>query len=145
MFHIGIGKLKYLVKFHSSCYYPFSFSEERTHTKILFGASFGWWWENSISISQRPSHTKIDKIDLFTCTYKNGIKFEDFIGSVNIEENYLIKLIFDKHNLIYRVQVFPHQQAHSIINSCIPYKYPAMDFGWTINRNQGKKIVLEKQ
>lgn len=146
MLHLGIEELKYAVRFDSSCYYPISFTSEYKHTKILFGACFGfWWWNNSISISRRPSENRLDKMDLFAHTYSNGFKKEEYIGCIDIEKKAIIKLLFEKQNKIFRIQAFEFAGSAQIINHCTYYKYPLYPFGYTLKRTYGSKIVLERQ
>lgn len=145
MLHLGIEELEYKVRFGESCYYPFTFSEERRHTKILFGACFGWWWADSISIARRPSESKLDKIDLFAYTYCNGWNKEEYAGSIDIEKDYRLKIIFEKENSVYRIQAIQEKESKPIINFCTHYKYPILPFGCTIKRTYGDKIVLEKR
>lgn len=146
MIHLGIEKLEYKVRFDPSCYYPFTFSEERRNTKILFGTCFGlWWWTHSISIARRPSENQIDKMDLFSHTYWSGFKEEEYTGSIDIEKNYTLKLIFQKHNNVYRIQAFSEKESKPVINSCTHYKYPLIPFGYSIHRTYGDKILLEKK
>lgn len=146
MLHFGIEELGYLVKFDSSCYYPISFNSERRHTKILFGASFGfWWWNNSISISRRPSQHKLDKIDLFVCTYSNGFKKEEYAGSIDIEKQYDIKLIFQKQDNIYRIRAYEANQRKPVFNICNHYEYPLSPIGYTIKRTHGNKIFIQNR
>lgn len=145
MIHLGIEELEYKVRFDKSCYYPFTFNEERRHTKILFGACFWSWWSNSISISRRPSDSRLDKIDLFAHTYSNGWNNEEFAGSIDIEKNYTLKIIFEKENSVFRIRAFAEKENKPIINFCTHYKYPIIPFGYSIKRTYGDKIVLEKR
>ena len=146
MIHFGIEKLEYLVRFDKSCYYPFSFSEERRHTKILFGACFGFRWNNnSISIARRPSENKLDKIDLFACTYSGGWSNEEYAGSLDIEREYVLKLIFEKKNKVYRIHAFAEKENKPAVNYLTNYKYPIISFGYSIQRTYGNKILLEKR
>lgn len=145
MIHFGLSKLEFKVKFDKSCYYPFTFSEERKHTKILFGACFGlWWYNNSISLSFRPSENKLDKMDLFRYIFSDEFEENKYIGSLDIEREYTIRLIFERYNNVYRIQVFSDMENEPVINFCKQYKYPVFPFGYIIKRTYGK-ILLERK
>ena len=145
MFHFRIEQLEYKVKFDSSCYYPITFNEERRHTKILFGACFGWWWTNSISIAHRPNDSKLDKIDLFAYTYSNGWNNEEYAGSIDIEKNYRLRLVFERQNHAYRIQALSENETKPAVNFLTHYKYPIISFGYSIQRTYGSKILLEQK
>lgn len=144
MLHFGLNTLQYVVKFDSSCYYPFNLSKERRNTKVLFGASFGFFGYNSISIARRPSEDRIDKIDLFAYTYSNGFKTEEYVGSIDIEKKYVLKLTFDNDKKIFRVQAREYEDATLWINFKNHYAYPFFRIGYTMEKTYGDKILLEK-
>lgn len=144
MLHLGLNILQYVVKFDSSCYYPYTLDKERRNTKVLFGASFGFFRYNSISIARRPSEDRIDKMDLFAYTYSNGFKAEEYVGSVDIEKRHLLKLAFEKNNKIFRLQAFEYDQAIRIVNFSTHYAYPLCRIGYTIAKTYGDKILMQK-
>ena len=146
MIHIGLEKLEYKVRFLKSCYYPFSFSDERRDTKILFGACFGiWLYNNSIRIAFRPSENRLDMIDLFRVVYSDGFEEIKHIGNVEIEKDYTIKVIFEHYNNVYRIQVASEDKFLPQLNICKNFKYPSIPLGYTIKKNHGDKIFLERQ
>lgn len=146
MLHFGIEKLEYKVRFDKSCYYPFTLSEERKHTKLLFGACFGLWWHNnSISISFKPSETKLDKIDIYRYIFSDEFEENKCIGSLDIEKEYTLKLMFDHYNNSYVIQAISDSDHQQVINYSKQYKYPYIPFGYSIKKNHGSKILLERQ
>lgn len=146
MIAFGIEKLTYEVKFDKSYYYPFSFSDERRKTKVLFGACFGLLVCNdSIRVTCRPSETQLDKVDLFRYVYSDGFEEKKYIGSIDTERTYVIKLIFEHYNKVYRIQVFSQDSIEPVINICRTYKYPILPLGYTIKKEHGNQILLERK
>lgn len=146
MLHFGIEKLEYKIRFDRSCYYPYTLNEERKHTKLLFGACFGlWWFNNSISISFKPSENKLDKIELFRYIFADEFEENKCIGSLDIEKDYTLKMTFDRYNNLYIIQVYPEGGSQPIINFSKQYKYPSFAFGYSIKKDYGTKVLLEKK
>lgn len=144
MIHLGLKKLEYEITFNKSSYYPFTFNEERTQTKILFGACFGfWWWQNSISLAYRPSETKLDKIDLFAYAYNRGYKSIVYAGQVDIEKKLKIKLYFPIDKNRYGIQV--NDDEGNLLEFSDYHVYPFLLAGYEIKRNHQDKVFLKRK
>lgn len=141
MLHLGTHKVEHNVRFNKSAYYPVTFNEDRKHTQILFGASFGLWWKHdSVSVAQRPSDRNIDKIDLFGYTYERGHFVEDYAGSVDIEKDYNIILQFHTWSKTYKIKVYEMNELKPCLDFYAHYKYPWLRAGYTLKNKAGDKV-----
>lgn len=148
MLHFGLNQLSYSIRFDNSCYYPFSFSEERRNTKHLCGASFGYNFKSdSISIARRPSESQLEKIDLFAHIYNGGKFNEDYVGSIDTNKFYLILMKFEDDNNNYRIKIYDERTGEKKYHHMSYFRYPLFKWGYTKERlyGQGSNIILERQ
>lgn len=145
MLHFGLKELSYEIKFDAKCYYPISLEGEKTNTKFLTGASFGYIWnKNSISLAWRPSYTHL-KIDLFAYIYNKGKFFEDYVGSIEMDKTYLIIMKFDGDANNYRIKIYDESGGEKKYHNTSYFKYPLFKWGRIKYYLRNENILLEKQ
>lgn len=145
MLHFGLNTLSYNIKFDNKCYYPISLDGEKTNTKLLAGASFGYLWnQHSISTAWRPSYTHY-KIDLFAYIFNRGKFFEDYVGSIEMDKMYLLVMKFEEENNNYRIKIWDENNGEKKYHHMSYFKYPAFKWGYTKEQIDGENIILQRQ
>lgn len=139
MIHFGLKRLTYIVKFDSSCYYPITFEEKKT--KVLFGMSYGLFNVNSIGVAWRPSE-RLEQIDLFSHVNSNGTNLISYIGTIDANKNYPIKIKHEEKYNMYWIRVLDADRVHISYSS--DFKYPMFKFGYIVTKKQDNKIFLKR-
>lgn len=142
--HFGIDQLAYFVKFDKS-YYSIWQNFSKDEPELLFGASFGIWKRNSISIYSRSSLHYFDKVDLFAVRYNYWKKSDnEYIGSVDTDKQLTIRIIFDRKKDIFRIRVRDHETHSGKINFFTHFFYPLNKWGF-IRKTTYDDISIERE
>lgn len=141
MIHLGLNRLTYIVKFDASCYYPITF--EKPNTKILFGMSFGLFSSNSISVAWRASD-RLEQIDLFAYINMNGVNSLHYIGAIETNKAYAIKIKREKKYNLSWIRIFDAETGQNHISFSTHFKCPIIKIGYTVARKYNHKILLER-
>lgn len=139
MIHFGLNPLIYTVKFDTSCYYPITF--EKKNTKILFGMSYGLFRINSISVAWRPSE-RLEQIDLFSYVNWHSKNFISYIGTIETNKNYSIKIKHEEKYNMYWIRILEAGRVHISYSS--DFEYPLFKWGYTVTQKQDNKIFLKR-
>lgn len=143
MLHFGLDTLAYFVKFDKSCY-SILHNISKEEPKFLFGASFGLWNRNSISIYRRSSLHYIDKIDLFAVRYSYWKKSDkEYIGSIDTDMWHTMDMKFEKNNNIFHIAVRSHDHIKKL-NFSTHFDYPVTKWGFIKKETFDDIINLER-
>lgn len=143
MLHIGLKTLSYKVRFNHTCSYPFSFVSGK-NTKRLFGITYGWLTNSSVSVDWRPQEESVGKIALFAHTYMNGVESTNYVGTIETDKTYFIKIRREREHDIYWIEVFQEGVKKGVINFSTYFKYPFFKIGYTLRRTHGYEILSER-
>jgi len=143
MLHLGLKTLSYKVRFDNTCSYPVSFVNGK-NTKLLFGITYGWLRNSSVSVAWRPKEESVGKIALFAHTYMNGVESMDYAGTIETDKTYFVKIKRERKHDIYWLEVFEEGIKNKAINFSTYFKYPFLKIGYTLRRTHGYKILMER-
>ena len=141
MIHFGLKRLNYIIKFDISCYYPITF--EKKNNRILLKVIYGLFGQNFIGVSWRPSD-RLEQIDLFCETSRGSIETTSFIGTIQTNRPYAIKI---KRETIYNlcwVRVFDTETGNVVLSFSTHYKFPIVKAGYIVERKRKHKIILKR-
>lgn len=140
MIHFGLEKLLFKINFNSSCYYPITF-EEKEADPLLF-MKFGLFGR-SISISWKPS-SRLERIDLFTEVNLHGMQWSHYIGSVNIDTNYILKIKLERKFGMYWVRILSDNTSSPYISISAQFKFPRAKWGFIKECNKHNNILFKR-
>ena len=115
------GDLVIFGKFDITCWhYPDDIPS--TGKNKLTGVTWGFKGvhKNSIRIAWQPDKIQ-NKINLFIYYYNQGIKFVEFVGSVNVGQEFMIRLIFGSDSFKVRFNDFEKKYVFSFPDTSINY------------------------
>jgi len=118
--------------------------------QLLFGMSFGLYNSNSIGVSWRNNKEGKHKIDLFSHIYNTGtIPASHYAGTIQTEKRYLITIKNKFKDNCYYLEGWDLSDNDKtmlrVFNFSTHFKYPSIKFGYTIQRINGHKILLERK